>query len=317
MPQQPDTMSLFGGLPPPKPLDNFMFAAGFQSIADAPSAISLSNAVLLNAGRPPLEVIDELRCEQVILGEGRKLRGCRLDVSVREGRHHINLEVQLSSLHHMADRMVFNSSRLLGVNTPSGTEYEDLPKTTIISLLDFVYRKSHPDFHQPFGLYYEKGPELVTDKSDYHMLEIPKFRLLTPDINIPLHRWLLYLDSGYKDPDNPIVKEALQMDQGLFQFAQQFQRNASDPNTLYDYYGYVLERMDEKNRLYTARLEGRDEGRDEGRVEGRVEGREEGRQEGIYTVAGNLLGINMPVDEIMGVTGLTREEVEKLRAEAP
>ena len=87
------------------------------------------------------------------------------------------------------------------------------------------------------------------------------------------------------------------MDEGLYQFAQQYQRNASDPKTLYDYYGYVLERMDEGNRLDTARFEGI----------------EEGMVKGIYKVAGKLLGINRPIDEIMEVTGLAREEVERLR----
>ncbi|MCL1791524.1 MAG: Rpn family recombination-promoting nuclease/putative transposase, partial [Peptococcaceae bacterium] len=146
-------------LPIPPPLDNFMFAAGFQNMDAAPSALSLINAVLENTGRPPLTGVDKLTCEQVLLGTGRKLRGCRLDLGVSKGDSHFNVEVQLSSLQHMADRMVFNSNRLLSVNTATGTTYDKLPNITVISFLNFSYRHTHPDFHQPFGLYYEKDPE--------------------------------------------------------------------------------------------------------------------------------------------------------------
>jgi predicted transposase/invertase (TIGR01784 family) len=37
-----------------------------------------------------------------------------------------------------------------------------------------------------------------------------------------------------------------------------------------------------------------------------------GRQEGAFAIARNLLGMNMPLDQIVTATGLTREEVEKL-----
>ena len=237
---------------PPSPMDNFMFAAGFKSISDAPIAMSLTNAVLLNASRPQLNVVDELSCERVLLGEGRKYRGCRLDLSIMEGDHLLNLEVQITALRHMAERMVFNMSRMLSLGTVSGAKYEELPRITVIAILDFEYRDGHTDFHQPFGLYYEKDPQLVTSKFDYHIIEMPKFRKIKPDIKIPLHRWLYYLSDGYKDPDDALIKEALKMDEGLYQFAMHYQRNLSDPKIMHAYYGHLMERMDELERIDTA-----------------------------------------------------------------
>ena len=296
MPQLSDTPH---ELPPPTPLNNFMFAASFQSADATTSAMSLINAVLLNAGRSPLEIIDELNCEQVLLGDGRKLRGCRLDLAVREGNHHFNLEAQLASLQHMADRMVFNSNRILSHNTFSGTKYENLPNITVISIMNFSFRDYHPDYHQPFGLFYEKDPERVTDKFDYHMLEMPKFRHLKLDITNPLHRWLYYLDSGYKEPENPIIKEAFQMDQGLYQFALQYQHNVSDPRTLDAYYCYMMECMDELDRIDTAEAKGRAEGHIEGRVEGQA------------AIIRAMMKA-MSIADISKVTGLTHEEIEHL-----
>ena len=78
---------------------------------------------------------------------------------------------------------------------------------------------------------------------------------------------MFYLVRGYLEPDNPKVKEVLQMDEGLYLFAKQYQHNINDPKTLYKYYGYVMERMDEQDRIDTARFEGRAEGRAEGKME--------------------------------------------------
>jgi predicted transposase/invertase (TIGR01784 family) len=48
------------------------------------------------------------------------------------------------------------------------------------------------------------------------------------------------------------------------------------------------------------------------RQEGFQEGRQEGRQEGKFDVAKALLLIGDPIDKIVQVTGLSREEIEKL-----
>jgi len=121
------------------------------------------------------------------------LRGCWLDMNARAENDRYNVEAQLYLLQHMAYRMIFNSSRILSLGTPSSTDYENLPKITVISFLNFPYRKNHLDFHQPFGLFYKKDAELVTDKFDYHMIDIPKSREIKPDFSNPLHRSVVVL----------------------------------------------------------------------------------------------------------------------------
>jgi predicted transposase YdaD len=62
---------------------------------------------------------------------------------------------------------------------------------------------------------------------------------------------------------------------------------------------------------------GREEGIEIGREKGKVEGREEGREEGMAIagrkVAQNLVALGMDDDTISKVTGLSQEEVKKLR----
>ena len=58
------------------------------------------------------------------------------------------------------------------------------------------------------------------------------------------------------------------------------------------------------------RHEGWLEGRQEGLQKGRQEGQQEGQQQGIRFVVTNMLRKEMPVDMIIGVTDMTKEEVE-------
>lgn len=60
------------------------------------------------------------------------------------------------------------------------------------------------------------------------------------------------------------------------------------------------------------RAEGREEGRKKGREEGREEGRAKGRVEGKLEIAQKLLNKNMEIEEIIEITGLAKEEIEKL-----
>ena len=51
----------------------------------------------------------------------------------------------------------------------------------------------------------------------------------------------------------------------------------------------------------------------EGRAEGRAEGRTEGRTEGMLEVAKNLLSMHLPIMQIMQATGLTQEQINRLK----
>ncbi len=60
------------------------------------------------------------------------------------------------------------------------------------------------------------------------------------------------------------------------------------------------------------KIEGRAEGRAEGKKEGRAEGRTEGKVEEKRKIAKIMLKKNMSIELISEITGLTKEEIEKL-----
>ena len=72
-----------------------------------------------------------------------------------------------------------------------------------------------------------------------------------------------------------------------------------------------MKEQDVINQLYYAKEKGLAEGRKEGREEGLAEGKTEERLE----IAKKMLGMGLSVEQITEATGLSEEEVLKLKSE--
>ena len=70
---------------------------------------------------------------------------------------------------------------------------------------------------------------------------------------------------------------------------------------------------DTHNQIEYAKETGLEEGLAKGRAEGLVKGREEGREERNLEVAINLLQLGTPCEIVAKATGLSLEEVTKLK----
>ena len=72
---------------------------------------------------------------------------------------------------------------------------------------------------------------------------------------------------------------------------------------------------DTYNQIEYARESGREEGLKEGREEGHKAGKEEGLKEGQSKIAMNLIKLGTPCKIIAQATGLSEEEVSRLKKE--
>ena len=81
------------------------------------------------------------------------------------------------------------------------------------------------------------------------------------------------------------------------------------PEAVYEYCG------EEEGNMCRGLEQFRHEGWLEGRQEGLQKGQQEGQQQGIRFVVTNMLRKEMPVDMIIGVTDMTKEEVEAIKRE--
>ena len=102
---------------------------------------------------------------------------------------------------------------------------------------------------------------------------------------------------------------------------EEYKRITSDKALMNAIINMDMAEMDRAQEITDARQEGREEGRQEGRQEGREEGRQEGIKEGEVRgedrkkieIAKKMLEAKVDIEKISEFTGLTIEEVEKLK----
>ena len=70
--------------------------------------------------------------------------------------------------------------------------------------------------------------------------------------------------------------------------------------------------QDIRNQIEYGRFEGLEEGLVKGEAKGRKEGREEGRNAERLAIAKKMLEAGIPCGQIMSITGLSEEELQKL-----
>ena len=86
---------------------------------------------------------------------------------------------------------------------------------------------------------------------------------------------------------------------------ERFEKEVNKLNTDIEFTEFLSAEEDNERLKNTLIYEAEEKGKAEGMIEGKTEG--------ILTVARNMLGLNMNIEDIMKVTGLTEKEILALK----
>lgn len=126
------------------------------------------------------------------------------------------------------------------------------------------------------------------------------------NIDTNLHKWLTFLTNPRDNTltEDPVISKAIKVLDSL----------SNDPETVRLAELRMKKILDERSMLEGAREEARKEGLKEGKIKGLKEGKLEGIREAKLETAKNLLTIGLPVDQIVSVTDLSKEEINDLNS---
>lgn len=268
----------------------------------------------------------------------------RVDVKAKNSKGHIIIvEVQLTTQYHYLQRILYGTCKTITEHIKLGDKYDQVKKVYSISLLycdfgegdDYIYHgtTNFKGLHtgndliirtKEDGVIVQHLPREVFP--EYYLLRVNEFDKM-PDT--PLDEWMDYLKTG-------MVRENTRT-AGLQQVREKLKVLSMTKAERDAYYRHLDNVMVQNDAFDTARTEGRAEGLAEGRAEGLAEGRAEGlaegraeglaegRAEGLaeglaegrlqekLDTARKLTAINLPVETIMQVTGLSADELANLR----
>ncbi len=288
-----------------------------------------------------IHIVEILESEGNQLRENEKFN--RVDIKARNSKDEIIIvEVQNTREIYYLERILFGVAKAITEHIELGDLYSEVKKVYSISILyfdigkgnDYLYHGQNSFVGVHTGDLLEvtaKEKEAIVRKlpseifPEYFLIRVNEFNKVAVT---PLEEWIEYLKSGIIRPDTKAP--------GLEEARRKLIYYNMDKSEQLAYDEHVNAVMIQNDVLSTAALEGRQEGRLEGLAEGRQEGLAEGRQEGLAEgrqegiVEGRQVGLEegkqtaqrliaskmkrqgIPIETIVGCTGLTVEEIETL-----
>ena len=241
------------------------------------------------------------------LNARRKKRYKRVDLLLEAGKRKINLE--LNSTYSEADKirdMNYYFS-FCSQHTIAGEKY-DIESEFIHISLNYNVKKDTP-LIKCYTIYDKSHDEELDSRFKYYEINVEKFAKLWYDNDIEsVMKAPILTMIGIKDEEE-LEKYSKKMNNAIIkESVDNLKRLNSDAAFVYGLTPEEDEMLVRNTRDELVRREALAEGKAKGKNEGLAEGKAEGKAE----IAINLLKKSYPVDEIVEITGLTKEEIEKL-----
>ena len=229
---------------------------------------------------------------------------CRLDINMIVNAQRIDLEVQVAYEGDYPERVMLYWAREFSTALPAGQSYSMLPRTMIISIIDFNLFdcKEFHSFFQPLEV---TRHTLLSDKMGFHFFELRKL----PDDVSEKDNLLLWLALFRAETEEDLEKIKNMGVPTMEQAINAYYTITASPEFREVERLREKARHDEAQALYHAEQEGIQKGIQQGIQQGIQKGAAEEKLE----IARNLLKINLPLEQISKATGLTIAEIENLQ----
>ena len=253
----------------------------------------------------PDEEFDDLEFLDTHTRKGSPLDGeYILDIKVKTKSNIIDVEMQVKRSPILEQRIIVYLANMVKDQSCDGFKYKDIKKSvSVIIAAEHNITEDGRYFHK-YNMRDEKDNSMFTDLLEVDLLELKK--LPKADDGTDLWDWLRFIKTNNEEEmemlaqENPEIEKAygalqdLSNDEAIRHEAQQREM-------------YLQNEMAINEERY-------EQGIKKGKEQGIKEGKEQGLKESKIEIAKNLLGINLPLEQISAATGLSVDEIKKLKS---
>ena len=266
-----------------KPTNDYVFKRIFGQKKNSDILKDLLQAILPNWNIKNVEPRQEVQLETDFITD----KVCRLDIlATLDDGTKVDIEMQMRNYNDIEARSLFYTTREYHQSLENGQDYIEIPKSIGIWISNFNVFNDEWPFHEIVRLRRDYENQIFTDKIEMHYLQLPKFKQKCKRISNKLEEWLTFISfenmEELKMIENEKVKKA----------EEELEYLSGDEAERRIAYLRETAEIDRKFAMTAAR--------DQGRAEGKI------------YVAKKMLEKNMDISLIIEVTGLTKEEIEKL-----
>ena len=245
-----------------------------------------------------LEKILKRKIEKISLDKnpilGRELKDDKLGVldiiTELDGKEKCNIEMQLIDKNNIIERMLYYWSKMYTRQIKAGDDYNKLEKTIVILIADFnIKGLEELEYHSTWKIIETNSVKklILTDKFELDIIELLKIKGRENEKD-QLLDWLIFLEN----PESERVTRKMEENENLKEAVEKLDRISED------------EKMQRIIELREKAI------RDEHAIY--AKGVDDGIEKGIMKIAKSMLKKGMNVSDIIEITGLTKEEIEKL-----
>ena len=245
-----------------------------------------------------LEKILKRKIEKISLDKNpilrRELKDDKLGVldiiTELDGKEKCNIEMQLIDKNNIIERMLYYWSKMYTRQIKAGDDYNKLEKTIVILIADFnIKGLEEVEYYSTWKIIETNSVKklILTDKFELDIIELSKIKGRENEKD-QLLDWLIFLEN----PESERVTRKMKENENLKEAVEKLDRISED------------EKMQRIIELREKAI------RDEHAIY--AKGVDDGIEKGIMKIAKSMLKKGMNVSDIIEITGLTKEEIEKL-----
>ena len=260
--------------------------------------MSLLNALLPLPEDGKIESVEYLTPEMVPDNPAKK--DSIVDVRCRDqqGRHFI-VEMQLYWNEEFKRRVLLNASKAIVRQLDKGQDYSLIQPVYCLSLVnDKAFDYETDEFYHDYAIVDVEHTDRHIEGLRFVFVELPKFKPQSIAEKKMAVLWLRFLTEIAEDTveapsellENEATRKALEL----------VEKSAMTEGQLYAYEKFWLAVVDERILREAATKKGYNEGMEKGMEKGHIED------------ARRMKAKNYPVEDIVEITGLSREEIEEL-----
>ena len=265
-----------------KPTNEFIFKKIFGESKNKELLKDLLESILTEIKIDRVEVNRDVSLERKVITE--KLGILDVVATLNDGIK-VNIEMQVKDYYNTVERSLFYGTGIFHENLSIGENFTDIPRSISIWITNYDVFKEGP-FHEKAKLKRDHENIILTDKLEFHYIQLPKFQRKCKRVSSRIEEWLTFIINEnleeIKMSNNKYVKKAEE--------ELEYLTGDEEARRL----AYLREKAirDEANAMAGAKREGIKEGKKQ--------------------AAKKMLAKKIDIKTIIEITGLTKEEIEKL-----
>lgn len=297
------------------PKNDVAFKKIFGTEKNKDILIHFLNDMITFKDNGPIQEVTFLKTNQDPVTAAKKTSIVDILCKDKKGNTYI-VEMQVAKEKGFEKRAQYYASKAYISQAHAGGEYQDLKEVIFLAISDFIMFPKKKDYKSDHVILDKESHENDLKDFSFTFLELPKFNKDIDHLSSMIEKWAYFFKHAEETSKEDLQKLTAH-DPIIERAYEELDRFGWNETELLTY-----DQAEKYEGAYNASLaqkfdEGKIEGEQIGIEKGRAVGRKEGEKAAMLKVAQNMLKQGQEIQNVIMLTGLSKEEIASLKVNIP